>query len=329
MLDQVLNIFNIKPDYDLDIMSKNQTLSNIASNILDNLPNIIIDFKPDLILVHGDTSTTFISALTAFYHNVDVGHVEAGLRTGNIYSPWPEEANRRLTSNITKLHFAPTKMARANLLKEGINKNNIYVTGNTVIDALIIAKKKILESKDYHIAFDKEYPFLSSKKQFILVTGHRRESFGNGFENICNALVDIAKKYPDILIIYPVHLNPRVREPVNRILKKISTIHLIEPLEYLKFIYFMEKSSIILTDSGGIQEEAPSLGKPVLVMRDTSERPEAIEAGTAILVGSDRDKILKQVSKILDNKSSISRDINNPYGRGDSAQQIASIITSS
>ncbi len=325
MLDQVLRVFDIIPDYDLNIMAKNQSLADITSAIMAQLPAILDDFKPDLILVHGDTATTFAAALSAFYSGIDVGHVEAGLRTGNIKSPWPEEANRRLVSVIAKLHFAPTEVSKRNLLNECIHEHNIFVTGNTVVDALLYAREKVLEGTELRAIYDKKYPFVKNTKQMILVTGHRRESFGSGFEEICHALLELAQKYPNVAIVYPVHLNPMVRKPVNRILKDIASIYLIEPLEYLPFVYFMEKATLILTDSGGIQEEAPTLGKPVVVMRDISERPEALEAGVVTLAGANKTAIVKEVSRIL--KGPIAQKIKNPYGDGDSSNKIVEIIS--
>jgi UDP-N-acetylglucosamine 2-epimerase (non-hydrolysing) len=329
MLDQVLEVFQIVPDFDLDIMTANQSLAIVTSNILLSLPSVIDSFKPDLMLVHGDTSTTFAAALSGYYAGIKVGHVEAGLRTGNIRSPWPEEGNRKLVSAIADLHFAPTAVSQKNLIDEGVPKSDVFITGNTVIDALIMSIKKLDENPSLRNSYVSNYPFMDGSKKIILVTGHRRESFGKGFESICHALADIAKKYPDIAIVYPVHLNPRVREPVERILGRVKSVHLIEPLSYLPFVFLMEQSSIILTDSGGIQEEAPTLGKPVLVMRDTSERPEAVNAGTAVLVGSSRLSIVSEVSRLLDsNDQTAFQDKVNPYGGGDSAKQIISIIES-
>ena len=334
MLDQVLDIFKIKPDYDLDIMKPNQDLYDITSNILLKMKKVLDDFKPDIVLVHGDTTTTFATTLAAFYQKIDVGHVEAGLRTGNIYSPWPEEANRKLTGALAKYHFAPTNTAKENLLREGIRKENIIVTGNTVIDALFLMLEKIEKDKNLkdkiikklNLYFNSQLSILNS--QFILVTGHRRENFGEGFLNICNALKEIALNNPDINIIYPVHLNPNVQKPVNKILKGIKNIYLIEPLEYPEFVYLMNKSYLILTDSGGIQEEAPSLGKPVLVMRDTTERPEAIKAGTVKLVGTDKEKIINEVEKLLNDKDEYYRisKAYNPYGDGKASKKIVEFL---
>ncbi|WP_318474735.1 non-hydrolyzing UDP-N-acetylglucosamine 2-epimerase [Photobacterium leiognathi] len=318
MLDQVLELFDITPDYDLNLMKAGQTLSDVTAKILLELKPVLQEFKPDVVLVHGDTATTFAASLAAYYEQIAVGHVEAGLRTGNIYSPWPEEANRKLTGALTKYHFAPTEISKANLLKENYSEDNIFVTGNTVIDALLMVKEKIDTDLDLKTTLASQFPFLDESKKMILVTGHRRESFGGGFERICQALAITAKENPDVQIVYPMHLNPNVREPVNRILSGINNIHLIEPQQYLPFIYLMDRSNIILTDSGGIQEEAPSLGKPVLVMRDTTERPEAVDAGTVKLVGTDIDTICTELNKLLnDNKAyEIMSFAHNPYGNG-------------
>lgn len=318
MLDQVLDLFEIVPDYDLNIMRQGQTLNDITSRILLELKPVLQDFKPNIVLVHGDTATTFAASLAAYYEQIPVGHIEAGLRTGNLYSPWPEEANRRLTGTLSKYHFAPTETSKNNLLKENINEQNIIITGNTVIDALLIIQKKIETDLKLQDNLNSLFPFLDRSKNLILVTGHRRESFGGGFERICEALAIIAKKYPDAQILYPMHLNPNVREPVNQILSDIDNVYLIEPQEYLPFIYLMTRAYIILTDSGGIQEEAPSLGKPVLVMRDTTERPEAIEAGTVRLVGTNVNKILSNIDILLTNDKEYEKMsfAHNPYGDG-------------
>jgi len=327
MLYQVLEIFDIKSDYDLNIMKPNQDLYDITSNILLKMKKVLNDFKPSLVLVHGDTTTTFATTLAAFYQKIDVGHIEAGLRTGNIYSPWPEEANRKLTGALAKYHFAPTKIAKENLFKERIKEENIIVTGNTVIDALFLMLEKIEKDKNLK---DKIIKKLSSyfNSQFILVTGHRRENFGEGFLNICNALKEIAINNSDINIIYPVHLNPNVQKPVKEILKGIKNIYLIEPLEYSEFVYLMSRSYLILTDSGGIQEEAPSLGKPVLVMRDTTERPEAVKAGTVKLVGTDKIKIINEVEKLLNDKNEYDKmsKAHNPYGDGKASKRIIEFL---
>lgn len=323
MLDQVLELFAIKPDYDLDIMKQNQGLTGITCSILMGLEPILQEFSPDRILVHGDTSTTFAASLAAYYQKIPVGHVEAGLRTHNIYSPWPEEANRKLTAVLTDLHFAPTSAARDNLLQENIAEKNIIVTGNTVIDALQHVQESIQNNTELRSQLASQFPFINSEKKIVLVTGHRRESFGDGFENICQALRELALR-EDIQIIYPVHLNPHVREPVNRLLKDIEHVHLIEPQDYLPFVYLMSIAHIILTDSGGVQEEAPSLGKPVLVMRDTTERPEAVVAGTVKLVGADKIKIIQSVSLLLDDQDEYHKMsfAHNPYGDGQASQRI-------
>ncbi|MCF6189012.1 MAG: UDP-N-acetylglucosamine 2-epimerase (non-hydrolyzing) [Cocleimonas sp.] len=324
MLDQVLDLFEIKPDYDLNIMKAKQGLTEITTNILLGLKQVLEDYKPDIILVHGDTATTFAASLAAFYQQIPVGHVEAGLRTGNIYSPWPEEANRKLTSAITQYHFAPTKGSEDNLLNEAIPQNSITVTGNTVIDALLWVKEKIQSNQTLATSLAKQYNYLDNTKRLILVTGHRRESFGGGFERICESLRQIALSHDDVQIIYPVHLNPNVQEPVNRLLADMPNIVLIEPQDYLPFIYLMTKAYIILTDSGGIQEEAPSLGKPVLVMRDTTERPEAVEAGTVKLVGTDTQKIVTEVEILLSDEQAYDKmsKAHNPYGDGKACDRI-------
>jgi UDP-N-acetylglucosamine 2-epimerase (non-hydrolysing) len=322
MLDQVLNLFEIKPDFDLNIMRPNQDLYDITSSVLLSLRSVLEKEKPDLIFVQGDTTTAFAASLAAFYQKIPVAHIEAGLRTYNIYCPFPEEINRQLIARIATYHFAPTNRAKDNLIKEGIDKNKIYVTGNTVIDALLEVIEKI-KNKDIKI---KGYNITDRK--YILVTGHRRENFGKSFENICNALKEIALNNPNIDIVYPVHLNPNVQKPVFEILSNIHNVYLIEPLDYESFVYLMYNSYIILTDSGGIQEEAPSLGKPVLVMRDKTERPEAVEAGTVKLVGANKENIVKEVEKIMYNKSEyekMSRAIN-PYGDGKASKRIFEII---
>jgi UDP-N-acetylglucosamine 2-epimerase (non-hydrolysing) len=328
MLDQVLNLFEIKPDFDLNIMKDGQTLNEITAQILLKLKPVLEDFKPDIVLVHGDTATTFATSLAAYYEQITVGHVEAGLRTGNIYSPWPEEANRKLTGALATCHFAPTKMSKENLLKENIKSDTISVTGNTVIDALLMVKDKIESNTQLNSDLAKQFQYLDGRRKLILVTGHRRESFGSGFERICEALVTTAKAHPEVQILYPVHLNPNVREPVNRILAEVDNIFLIEPQQYLPFIYLMTRAHIILTDSGGIQEEAPSLGKPVLVMRDTTERPEAVAAGTVKLVGTDVSKIVASVESLLTD-SDVYRKMSfahNPYGDGKACLRIVDTL---
>ena len=324
MLDQVLSLFELKPDYDLNIMKPGQDLTDVTAGILTGLKPVLAEFKPDIVLVHGDTATTFAASLAAYYQQIPVGHVEAGLRTGNIYSPWPEEGNRKLTGALATLHFAPTETSRQNLLNEGVGEERILVTGNTVIDALLDVVAKLEASQSLQKQFSQQFNFLRADKKLILVTGHRRESFGGGFERICRALVDTAKAHPEVQVVYPVHLNPNVREPVNRLLQGIENVHLIEPLDYLPFVYLMNRAHLILTDSGGIQEEAPSLGKPVLVMRDTTERPEAVEAGTVKLVGTDTDMIVKHLNMLLSDEAAyaaMSR-AHNPYGDGRACSRI-------
>ena len=333
MLDQVLKLFEIIPDYDLDIMKPGQDLYDVTSNVLLGMKNVLSDFKPDVVFVHGDTSTTFAASLAAFYQQIKVAHIEAGLRTGDIYSPWPEEANRQLTTQITTYHFAPTTTSSDNLLKENVNSRNIQVTGNTVIDALFLALDKIKSNKQLetdiitHLA-SLDYK-LQNDKKMILVTGHRRENHGQGFINICTALKEIALRNPNFDIVYPVHLNPNVQKPVKELLSNINNIYLIEPLQYEQFIYMMNKSYFIITDSGGVQEEAPSLGKPVLVMRDTTERPEALEAGTVKLVGTDTQLIIKEAQKLIDNKEAYEQmgKASNPYGDGHACEKIINFLS--
>lgn len=328
MLDQVLEIFDIKPDFDLNLMKPGQSLSSLTSSILLEMTLVYESFKPDVVLVHGDTATTFATALSAYYRQIHVGHVEAGLRTGNIYSPWPEEANRKLTGAITKYHFAPTESAQQNLLNENVPKDDIHVTGNTVIDALFLAKEIIETNQELKVQFESKFNFLNENKKLILVTGHRRESFGCGFERICESIRQIAKNNLDVQVLYPVHLNPNVQEPVKRLLSDLDNVILIDPQQYLPFVYLMNRAEIILTDSGGIQEEAPSLGKPVLVMRDTTERPEAIDAGTVKLVGTNVKLIVAEVKKLLNEQESyetMSR-AHNPYGDGKACQRICEIL---
>jgi len=329
MLDQVLDLFGIKPDYDLDVMQPGQDLFDITSNVLLGTKAVLVDSTPDLVLVHGDTTTTMAVSLAAFYLQIPVAHVEAGLRTYNIRSPFPEEINRQVTSRLTDYHFAPTDQARENLLAEGVSDKQIVVTGNTVIDALLS-----IVDKARQVAFSdkllKILPFLAEEylPRIVLVTGHRRENFGRGFEDICQALHDLAVMHPEVQIIYPVHLNPNVQEPVNRILTGVKNIHLIEPQDYLPFVKLMDVSYLILTDSGGVQEEAPSLGKPVLVMRETTERPEAVKAGTVKLVGASRDKIVKSVDQLLTNETLYKEmaRAHNPYGDGKASLRIREFI---
>ncbi len=331
MLDQVLKLFNIVPDYDLAIMKAGQDLYDVTTSILLNIKPVLRDFKPDIVLVHGDTSTTFAAALACYYEKTAVGHVEAGLRTGNIYSPWPEEANRKLTGALTKLHFAPTDTSKQNLLNENIDAAGIVVTGNTVIDALHQVVAKIDGDANLTKNFEQQFPYGLNGRRLVLVTGHRRESFGDGFEQICAGLKQIAQQFPDTDVVYPVHLNPNVREPVFRLLSDTSNVHLIEPQDYLPFVYLMSRSTVVLTDSGGIQEEAPSLGKPVLVMRDTTERPEAVAAGTVKLVGTDADVIVREVSRLLTDKAYYEQMsfAHNPYGDGKACTRIIEAIKAS
>ena len=332
MLDQVLDLFEIVPDYDLNLMKPGQDLYDITSNVLLGMKDVLSDFKPDIVLVHGDTTTTSATSLSAFYQQIKIGHVEAGLRTGDLLSPWPEEANRQITGVLANYHFAPTTTSRDNLLKENKDKNSVVVTGNTVIDALFLAIDKIknnknLENQIKNQILNLNYQITDGKK-IILVTGHRRENHGQGFINICEALKIIALNNPDIDIVYPVHLNPNVQKPVKEILSDITNIYLIEPLQYEQFIYMMDKSYFIITDSGGVQEEAPSLGKPVLVMRDTTERPEALEAGTVKLVGTDTKLIIKEAQKLLDDKKEYEKmgKAHNPYGNGNACDKIVKFI---
>jgi len=328
MLDQVLELFNLVPDFDLNIMKPGQGLTDITAAILTGLGDVLASFQPDLVLVHGDTTTTLATTLAAYYRQIPVAHVEAGLRTGNLYSPWPEEGNRKLTGALAALHFAPTESARNNLLVESVDPSSIHVTGNTVIDALLHVTGLLEVDKPLHEELKARFSFLDDSKKLILVTGHRRESFGDGFERICRALVEIVKSFPDVEVLYPVHLNPNVREPANRLLGEVERIHLIEPLDYLPFTYLMNRAHLILTDSGGIQEEAPSLGKPVLVMRDTTERPEAVEAGIVKLVGTNIDKILNEAGTLLRDADAYRRMsiAQSPYGNGKACEQIIKIL---
>jgi len=331
MLYQVLDLFEIVPDYDLMVMTDGQSLSELTAKIILSLPPIIEDFNPDAILVHGDTTSTLASSLAGYYQQIPVLHIEAGLRTDNIYSPWPEEINRRVTSTIAQYHFAPTVQAKSNLLKEGVPEERIGVTGNTVIDALFMILNRISDSPSIERNLQKNFDFLDAGKKLLLVTGHRRENFGEGFQNICFALKELASERSDIEILYPVHLNPNVLSPVKEIIGTTTNIHLIEPQDYLSFAYLMNRSEIILTDSGGIQEEAPSLGKPVLVLRDNTERPEALAAGTVLLVGTNRKEIIKHVNNLLDDPhvyESMSQ-ATNPYGNGHASQKILSTILKS
>ena len=324
MLDQVLELFAVKPDFDLNIMKHGQDLTDVTTSILQGMKDVFAKFKPDVVLVHGDTATTFAASLAAYYQQIPVAHVEAGLRTGNLYSPWPEEGNRKLTGALARLHFAPTETSKANLLREGVDAASVIVTGNTVIDALLDVIKRLDQDPQLNAKAAAPSAFLDPARRLILVTGHRRESFGGGFERICQALMEVAQQHPDVDIVYPVHLNPNVREPVNRLLSGIGNVHLIEPLDYLPFVYMMSRAHIILTDSGGIQEEAPSLGKPVLVMRDTTERPEAVAAGTVKLVGTETSNIVCELNRLLlDTEAYKAMSYaHNPYGDGQACRRI-------
>ena len=339
MLDQVLHLFEITPDYDLNIMKANQDLYDITSRILLGMRDILREVQPDIVLVHGDTTTSTASALAAFYQQIPVGHIEAGLRTGNIYSPWPEEMNRLITGRIAALHFSPTPLAQQNLLREGVNAEQIIVTGNTVIDALQMVVGRLQD--DQSLCADVQATIqqmgydtarLNANRRMVLITGHRRENFGEGFLNICQAIKQLAAAYPDVDFVYPMHLNPNVRKPVLEILGDCSdNIFLIEPLDYLPFVYMMQRSTLLLTDSGGVQEEAPGLGKPVLVMRDTTERPEAVEAGTVLLVGTNQQRIEQGVTMLLDDADLYRQmsEANNPYGDGHACERIAAALMQS
>lgn len=341
MLDQVLNLFEITPDYDLNIMKQGQDLYDVTSRVLLGMRDVLKEAQPDLVLVHGDTTTSTAAALAAFYQQIPVGHVEAGLRTHNIYSPWPEEMNRQITSRIAAYNFAPTMLSKRNLIKENVNPDTILVTGNTVIDALHQVVRKIktdtaLDAELEGVLRTSGYDVnrLANGKKLVLITGHRRENFGDGFINMCTAIKDLSYKYPEVDFVYPMHLNPNVREPIHEVfgedLSNLGNMFFIEPLEYLSFVYLMEKSTIVLTDSGGIQEEAPGLGKPVLVMRDTTERPEALEAGTVKLVGTDYDKIVNEVSALIDDQEvyeKMSMAVN-PYGDGLACSRIVKYVIS-
>ena len=325
MLDQVLALFGIRPDHDLDLMEPNQTLDGLTARVLIGVGKVLDEEKPDVVLVHGDTTTTLAASLAAFYRKIPVGHVEAGLRSGSLTAPWPEEMNRRVATLATRFHFAPTEGAKRNLLAEKIPENEIHVTGNTVIDALVktAAKTRAVASS----IWNERFPFLDASRRLVLVTGHRRENFGEGFQNICDALIELADRF-DIQVVYPVHPNPNVRGPVEARLGRHSQIVLIDPLDYEPFVALMDRCYLIITDSGGVQEEAPSLGKPVLVMRDTTERPEAVDAGTVILVGTDRQKIVDEAARLLTDKTHYDRmaEAINPYGDGLASQRIRSIL---
>ena len=327
MLDQVIDFFGIRVDYDLDIMQSAQSLPEVTARILTGLNPILEQDRPDLVLVHGDTNTTMSASLAAFYNKIAIGHVEAGLRTHDLYSPWPEEANRLIADGLAQLCFAPTVGAQANLIKENIDPSKVIVTGNTVVDALVMAREKIKSDPATIETFEKQFSFLDPSKKLLLVTGHRRESFGDGFKNICGALTELSAR-PDVEILYPVHLNPNVKGPVHEMLSRLENVHLIEPQNYPAFVYLMDRSYMILTDSGGVQEEAPSLGKPVLVMRDTTERPEAIEAGTVKLVGTDKRKIIHEATQLLDHLDQYQNmaQAHNPYGDGTAAPKILEVV---
>ena len=336
MLDQVLRLFDITPEYDLNIMKPNQDLYDITSRILLGMRDVLKEVQPDIVLVHGDTTTSMAAALAAFYQQIPVGHVEAGLRTGNVYSPWPEEMNRLMTGRISTVHFSPTPLAKQNLLQEHVDEAKIVVTGNTVIDALQMVVERLKndeqlagEVKDKVLNMGYDVNRLGEDRRLVLITGHRRENFGEGFLNICHAIKNLSKKYPNVDFVYPMHLNPNVRKPVLEILGEgADNVFLIEPLDYLPFVYMMQHSTLILTDSGGVQEEAPGLGKPVLVMRDTTERPEAVEAGTVLLVGTNREKIEQGVSMLLDDSDCYRRmsEAVNPYGDGLACERIAAAL---
>lgn len=327
MLDQVLELFNIVPDEDLDLMSSGQTLPTLTARIVQGMSDVIARHRPDRVLVHGDTTTTFATALAAFYQRTPVGHVEAGLRTGNMYSPWPEEANRRLAGVLADLHFAPTEQAAVNLQAEQVLPSAIHVTGNTVIDALLATVQRIETDAGLESGLAERFPFLDANKRLVLVTGHRRENFGEGFEQICLGLGRLAER-DDVQVVYPVHLNPMVQEPVKRLLGHLPRVHLIPPQDYLPFVYLMQRAYLIITDSGGIQEEAPSLGRPVLVMRDTTERPEAVAAGTVLLVGTDAARIVAEASRLLDSSEDYQRmaQAANPFGDGLASRRIADLL---
>lgn len=339
MLDQVLAIFDIQPDYDLNIMKQDQDLYDVTARVLLGMRDVLREAQPDIVLVHGDTTTSAAAALAAFYQQIPVGHVEAGLRTHDIYSPWPEEMNRQLTGRIATYHFSPTPLSKQNLLRENVNENQILVTGNTVIDALHIVVDRLLNDEDLRAKQDRvladagyDVNRLKDGKKLVLITGHRRENFGDGFMHMCTAIRDLKNKYPEMDFVYPMHLNPNVRKPIHKVfgedLSNLGNMFFIEPLQYLEFVHLMAKSTIVLTDSGGIQEEAPGLGKPVLVMRDTTERPEALEAGTVHLVGTDYDKIVGEVSTLLDDAAAYERMSKavNPYGDGHACERIVEFL---
>ncbi|SUD32594.1 UDP-N-acetylglucosamine 2-epimerase [Pseudomonas fluorescens] len=325
MLDQVLELFELVPDYDLNIMKAGQNLTDVTTAIIQGLQAVLDDFRPDVILVHGDTATTFAASLAAYYRQIPIAHIEAGLRTNDLYSPWPEEGNRRLTGSLATLHFAPTLTSRQNLLNEGVSPESIHVTGNTVIDALLNVVEKLMPMR---ARLDRQFSFLPEGQRMVLVTGHRRENFGEGLERICRALADSARDFPEVAFVYPVHLNPNVQKPVKRLLAGIDNVHLIAPQEYLPFVYLMTRAYLILTDSGGIQEEAPALGKPVLVMRNTTERPEAVAAGTVRLVGTNASCITHHLNQLLENEAAYRQMsiAHNPYGDGNACLRICAAL---
>ena len=328
MLDQVLELFDIQPHHDLNVMQPGQTLYALTATLLTKLEPVLAAERPDIVLVHGDTSTTLCTSLAAFYQRIPVGHVEAGLRTGNLYSPWPEEANRKLTGSIAALHFAPTERSRSNLLREGTDPATVHVTGNTVIDALLSVSQRFDHDARLDATYADRFGFLRVGARLVLITGHRRENFGDGFERICEAIRSLALEFPDADFVYPVHLNPNVLEPVRRILRGIDNVHLIEPSDYLPFVWLMRRAHLLLTDSGGIQEEAPSLGKPVLVMRDTTERPEAVDAGTVELVGTSVEAISAGVRRLMTDAEAYRRMsfAHNPYGDGQACRRIVDVL---
>ncbi len=328
MLDQVLELFSIRPDYDLDIMQEGQDLFGLTSRMLPALRDVLQTEQPNMVLVQGDTTTCFVGSLAAFYLRIPVGHVEAGLRTRDIYAPFPEEANRAMTSRLAALHFAPTEQARRNLLAEGIAADTVHVTGNTVIDALLQVRERIASRQDWNGVFGSAEDVIQERRPYILITGHRRENFGSGFRRVCEAIALLAERRPQLHFIYPVHLNPNVQGPVYSILSGKANVHLIPPLDYAPFVHAMNQTHLILTDSGGVQEEAPSLGKPVLVTRETTERPEAVEAGTVLLVGTDTARIVRETERLLDDEAAYQqmRGTSNPYGDGHAAERIAAVL---
>ncbi len=330
MLDQVLDFFEVKPDFDLQLMQQGQSLASLTARLIEGIDKVLEQERPDVVLVHGDTATTLGASLAAFYRKVPIGHVEAGLRTGDLYSPWPEEMNRRVTDTLTSFYFAPTEESCRNLYAEKIDPSRIFITGNSVVDTLKLAVEKLQKNADLRAGMEESFSFIRTDARMILVTGHRRENFGDKFASFCNGLLKLAQRYPDVDIVYPVHLNPNVRKPVFELLSRVSNIHLIEPQEYLPFVYLMNRCHLIITDSGGIQEEAPALGKPVLVTRDTTERPEALAAGVARLVGTEAENIVRCASELLDDAMVYANmsQAHSPYGDGSAGRRIASILAS-